>query len=188
MFFAASSSSSLGCAVLYREIARPCRSETRASRLRKKGTRWPVRRLPILSICMNHIRPFRPHLNFVARCCPSDRQPLAPRRQPAFVTGDGNMPSLHASRCSTCPYFQPVPVPPWRRQCRARPSRDASVERTTTTTTMHVIGSVAAIKMMFGTATIGPAQTHLASMGIVQKEIKPVAAAVTPVPFDYRSA
>ena len=125
-----------------------------------------------------------------ARCCPSDRQPLAPRRQP-LVTGDGRMLSLHASRCSTCPYFLPVPVPPWRRQCRTRPSRDASVERTTTTTTttMHVIGSVAAIKMMFGTATIGPAQTHPANRQYIKKEIKPVAAvAVMPVPLDYRSA
>ena len=140
---------------------------------------WPVRRLP----------PSRPFFDQAsARCCPSDRQPLAPRRQPAFVTGDGRMPSPHASRCGMmCHYFQLVLVPPWRRLCRARPIRDASDEesKTTTTTTVHVIGSVVAIKIMFGTAAIGPTQTDLANAQIIQKEIKPAA---VPVPFVYRSA
>ena len=144
---------------------------------------WPVRRLP----------PSRPFfdLEASARCCPSDRQPLAPRRQPAFVTGDGRMPSPHASRCGMmCHFFQLVPVPPWRRPCRARPIRDASDERrtttTATTTTMHVVGSVVAIRILSGTAAIGPTQTDLANNAqIIQKETKPAA---VPVPFVYRSA
>ena len=146
---------------------------------------WPVRRLP----------PSRPFFDQASArcCCPSDRQPLAPRRQPAFVTGDGRMPSPHASRCGMmCHYFQLVLVPPWRRPCRARPIRDASDERrsTTVTTTVHVIGRVVAIKIMFGTAAIGPTQTDLANAAqIIQKETKPAAAvAAVPVPFDYRSA
>ena len=51
---------------------------------------------------------------------------------------------------------------------------------------MHVIGSVVAIKIMSGTAAIGPTQTDLANNAqIIQKEIKPEA---VPVPFVYRSA
>lgn len=110
---------------------------------------------------------------------------------PAFVTGDGRMPSPHASRCGMmCHFFQLVPVPPWRRPCRARPIRDASDERrtttTATTTTMHVVGSVVAIRILSGTAAIGPTQTDLANNAqIIQKETKPAA---VPVPFVYRSA
>ena len=53
---------------------------------------------------------------------------------------------------------------------------------------MDVIGSVVAIKIMFGTAAIGPIiRACLANTQIIQKEIKLTAAAVVLVPFDYRS-